>query len=115
VEDLTPDQLSELPMAGGRGHEVAGVVDELGPGVTNCKPGDRVAILHNMGCPRCRFCTSGFENNCPTPRERVHIRGYTDYIAVPSSLAYIIPEDMTMEQAAMVEPCAIGVPFTPSR
>lgn len=109
VEDLTPGQLSELPMAGGRGHEVAGVVDELGPGVTNCKPGDRVAILHNMGCKRCRFCTSGFENNCPTPRESVHIRGYADYIAVPSSLAYIVPDEMPMDQASMVEPCAIGV------
>ena len=74
MEDLTPQQLADLPMIGGRGHDVAGVVEELGAGVTNCEPGDRVAILHNMGCKRCKYCTSGLENNCPTPRERVRLR-----------------------------------------
>ena len=108
-ELLGPDETATLPWVGGKGHEVAGVVEETGVGVVNCKPGDRVAILHNMGCKRCRYCTSGFENNCPTPRERVHLAGYQGYMAVPSALAFQIPDDMSIEEAAMVEPCAIGV------
>ena len=42
-------------------------------------------------------------------RERVNLRGYADYISVPSTLVYAVPDDMPMEEAAMVEPAAIGV------
>ena len=109
VEDLTPDQLSSLPWIGGHGHEVAGVIEEVGEGVSTCKPGDRVTLLHLMGCRKCLYCTSGRENNCPYVTERVTLRGYADYISVPSALAYHVPDEMPMEEAAMVEPAAIGV------
>ena len=109
VEDLTPTQLSSLPWEGGRGHEVAGVIEDVGAGVSTCKPGDRIAPLHIMGCRKCRFCTSGFENACPYPGEHTSLGGYADYIVIPSALAYGIPDDMPMHEAAMVEPAAIGV------
>ena len=109
VEDLTPADLSNLPVLGGGGHEVAGVIEDIGPGTGSWKAGDRVTLLHNMGCKKCRFCTSGFENNCPYPRERVHLAAYRDYITVPAAVVYDIPDDMPMVDAAMVEPAAIGV------
>ena len=109
VEHLTPAQLGSLPWIGGRGHEVAGVIEEVGTGVSSCETGDQVALLHIRGCKKCRFCTSGFENICPSPTEHVTLQGYADYIVIPSDLAINVPDEMSMEEASMVEPAAIGV------
>ena len=46
------------------GHEVVGVVAEVGPGVTEVSVGERVAIEPNLSCGQCRQCTSGRYNIC---------------------------------------------------
>ncbi len=51
-----------LPMA--LGHEGAGVVEEVGPQVTNCKPGDHVVLSWIPACGKCRYCISGHSNLC---------------------------------------------------
>jgi alcohol dehydrogenase (nicotinoprotein) len=51
-----------LPMA--LGHEGAGIVEEIGPGVTNCKPGDHVVLSFIPSCGQCFYCTSGHSNLC---------------------------------------------------
>lgn len=112
VEALPPAQLNSLPCIGGRGHEVAGTVANLGSGVSGHKPGDRIAILHVLGCKKCRFCTSGFENRCPFRTEGSGLRGYRDYIVIPAALAYSIPDEIPMEEAPFIEPAAIGVHVT---
>lgn len=53
---------SYLPIA--LGHEGAGIVEEVGPGVTNCKPGDHVVLSFIPSCGTCRYCTSGHTNLC---------------------------------------------------
>src|SRR6478672_10084582 len=56
--DLTIDP----PMVGG--HEGAGVVEEVGPGVRDLKPGDHVVASFLPACGRCRFCSTGHQNLC---------------------------------------------------
>jgi NDMA-dependent alcohol dehydrogenase len=51
-----------MPMA--LGHEGAGIVEEVGPGVTNCKPGDHVVLSFIPSCGQCFYCTSGHTNLC---------------------------------------------------
>ena len=51
-----------LPMIGG--HEGAGVVQEVGPGVKDLKPGDHVVASFLPACGRCRWCASGHQNLC---------------------------------------------------
>ncbi len=51
-----------LPMA--LGHEGAGIVEEVGPGVTNCKPGDHVVLSFVPSCGTCYYCTRGHTNLC---------------------------------------------------
>ncbi len=52
------------------GHEGAGVVEEVGAGVTSVKPGDHVIPLYTPECRQCRFCLSGKTNLCITLREK---------------------------------------------
>ena len=46
------------------GHEMVGVVEEVGAAVTNVKPGDRVTVNVETFCGECFFCQHGFVNNC---------------------------------------------------
>lgn len=59
---IAGDLPAYLPMA--LGHEGAGIVEEVGPGVTSVKPGDHVVLTFIPGCGRCRYCTSGHANLC---------------------------------------------------
>lgn len=56
------DLPSYLPLA--LGHEGAGIVESVGPNVTNCKPGDHVVLAFIPSCGHCRYCTEGHSNLC---------------------------------------------------
>lgn len=56
------DLPAPLPMVGG--HEGAGVVEEVGPGVSTLKPGDHVVASFLPACGRCRWCATGHQNLC---------------------------------------------------
>lgn len=94
------------------GHEAAGVVDALGEGVTCVAVGDRVAIEPTNPCGKCEFCRSGHFNVCPnvkffgTPPENGCFR---DYLTWPAELALKVPDAMSFDEAAIVEPMAVGI------
>lgn len=94
------------------GHEASGVVEAVGEGVENIKPGTRVAIEPSKPCGRCEFCRSGNMNVCPdvlffgTPPTDGCLR---DYITWPAHLVMPVPDLLTMDEAAMAEPLAIGI------
>lgn len=84
---------SSLPIV--PGHQVVGVVEEAGVGVTRLRRGDRVGIAWLRGvCGTCEFCRSGRENLCESARfTGLHADGgYADYAVVPESFAYPIPQ-----------------------
>jgi NDMA-dependent alcohol dehydrogenase len=59
---ITGELPSYLPLA--LGHEGAGIVESVGPNVTNCKPGDHVVLTFIPSCGHCRYCTEGHSNLC---------------------------------------------------
>ena len=67
-----------LPLPMVLGHEAAGIVAELGPGVTNVKKGDHVIFSFRPHCGHCRYCSKGRTVLCTghndTPRWRMHAR-----------------------------------------
>lgn len=93
------------------GHEIAGVVEEVGPDVRRFRPGDRVATTQRYHiCGACRLCRGGFEPLCPERRflgEQGMVGGYAEYVAVEEDNVALVPDGVTDEQAAIAA-CSIG-------
>ncbi len=81
IESQVP--LPSLPLT--LGHENAGVVDSVGPGIEGIRPGDAVAVFGDWGCGRCRVCVRGEENLCATPSwPGIRVDGgWAEYLLVP--------------------------------
>lgn len=91
------------------GHEVAGVVEALGRGVTEAAEGDRVVMTPDVACGRCRSCLAGRPNICRN-LTRIGFElpgGHAHYVVVPAANLIPIPDGVGFEQAALV-PDAIG-------
>jgi threonine dehydrogenase-like Zn-dependent dehydrogenase len=75
------------------GHEPMGIVEEVGPEVTNIKPGDRVVVPFNISCGHCYTCDKGLQSQCETTQVREQqtgaaLFGYTKlYGQVPGGQA----------------------------
>ena len=91
------------------GHEMVGVVEEVGSEVTNVKPGDRVTINVETFCGECFFCRNGYVNNCTDPNGGWALGcridgGQTEYVRVPLANQGLnrIPDSVTDSQALLV-------------
>jgi len=90
------------------GHELAGVIEEVGPGVKTFKKGMRVVALNSAPCQACFYCSKHQENLC---EDLLFNNGaYAEYIKVPKRIVELnmlaIPNGMSFEAAAMTEPLA---------
>lgn len=91
------------------GHEMVGVVEEVGSAVTTVKPGDRVTVNVETFCGECFFCKHGYVNNCTDPNGGWALGcridgGQAEYIRVPYADQGLnrIPEHVTDRQALFV-------------
>ena len=88
------------------GHEWSGVVDSVGEGVTGLEPGQRVVCEGNIGCMSCPRCRAGDTHLC----ERYDAVGFTrgggwgEFVVVPARILHPLPDHVSFEAAALVEP-----------
>jgi len=90
------------------GHELAGIVEEVGSGVRGFRKGMRVVALNSAPCGACFYCSKHQENLC---EDLLFNNGaYAEYIKIPRRIVetnmLAIPNNVSFEEAAMVEPVA---------
>ena len=124
IENLRPRRLPTVP-----GHEAAGIVEEVGPGVTSLKPGDHVVSMFVSSCGDCRYCNNGRPNLCQSSSiaraegtlvsgaRRLSLNGeplnhysglsvFAQYAVVSQSALIKIPDDVPLEDATIFG-CAV--------
>ncbi len=86
------------------GHEIAGVVAEVGAGVDRSRIGRRVCLHYQIGCGSCRHCRAGNERFCPRGAMLGKDRdgGYAEFITLPSPNALLVPDEVTLAHAAVM-------------
>ena len=94
------------------GHEAAGEVAEVGPGVTRPAVGQRVSVEPGVPDMSCRQCLAGRYNLCPNMRffATPPIDGaFAEYVVVHEAFAHPVPDSISDDAAALLEPLSVGV------
>ncbi len=98
------------------GHEASGVVAARGANVTGFAEGDRVAFDSMISCGACFFCGRGEPNLCDNRQvlgvsctEFRRDGAFAEYVVVPKRIAFRLPDELSFEHAAMLEPVSVAV------
>lgn len=96
------------------GHEVAGEIVEVGPGVEKYKKGDRICASHHVPCFNCHYCRLGHHTLCDTLRStNFDPGGFAEFVRLPAINVrygvYPLPDNISFEEGALIEPLACVV------
>lgn len=92
------------------GHEIVGEIVEKGEAVKNLSVGDHIIMDPVISCGECYQCSIGRKNVCSNLHVRaVHIDGgYQEYIVLPQENVYLLPKELSWEEAIMIEPFTVA-------
>jgi 2-desacetyl-2-hydroxyethyl bacteriochlorophyllide A dehydrogenase len=101
-----------VPLPQTLGHEWSGTIEEVGEGVTEFAPGDRVTGDVTISCRVCEYCKAGRYNICPNRRSVGIIRkdgAFAEFLVMPVYHVYKLPEGLSLEEAAVTEPASCAM------
>ncbi len=94
-----------------QGHEVSGTIEELGPAVYGFTLGEKVVLMPQVTCSRCYSCMNGMYHIC----DELKVMGFQtngaaqEYFAINKEMVLKIPENITLEEGAIIEPAAVAL------
>jgi (R,R)-butanediol dehydrogenase/meso-butanediol dehydrogenase/diacetyl reductase len=94
------------------GHELCGEVVDVGPDVVGIEPGALVAVEPVEYCERCEHCLTGERHLCQLKAIHGYTRtggGFAEFTTVKQSMVHVLPDGMTAEQGALIEPLSVGL------
>lgn len=98
------------------GHEVSGIVNEVGTGVTGYWRGQRIAVSPSRPCGLCTYCQLGQHNHCLEMRfygsamRFPHVQGaFRELLVIDASQAHRVANDLPLTEAALAEPLSVGL------
>ena len=92
------------------GHEVSGVVTEVGSGVRRFKPSDRITVDVNIHCGQCYQCREGHNNMCVEREIYGKRRGaFAEYAVLPERVICRLPDKTSLEEGALMENLGVAV------
>ncbi len=93
------------------GHEFAGIIEKTAPDVKEFAAGDRVAVFPLLWCGKCAACEQGRYVQCANYDYFGSRRdgGFAQYVAVPIHNLLRVPAEVSLEEAAMIEPAAVAL------
>jgi L-iditol 2-dehydrogenase len=103
------DRITKAPLV--LGHEIAGVIVDVGEGVEDFKKGDRITAAHHVPCNTCYYCRSGHHTVCDTLRRtKFDPGGFAEFLRLPAINVdrgvFLLPNEVSFEEACFVEPLA---------
>ena len=101
------------------GHEFSGEIAVLGEGVENLSVGQRVGVITNLFCGKCEDCKAGLGNVCDnrkiigtTMKAGPYDGAMADFVVAPAYKVMVLPENVSFNECALVEPLAISLRAT---
>lgn len=98
------------------GHEASGIISKIGKDVRNWEIGDRVTFDSTIYCESCYYCMNGQKNLCDNRRvvgvscfEYKQNGAFAEYIAVPENILFKLPDEITYEEASLIEALSVAV------
>jgi L-iditol 2-dehydrogenase len=94
------------------GHEMSGIVLEAGPEAGMFQPGQRVIVDPQWTCGTCEYCLRGDINLCPQKMvlgTQSWPGAFGEFITAPAEAVFALPDSMSFEQGALIEPLTVGV------
>jgi threonine dehydrogenase-like Zn-dependent dehydrogenase len=96
------------------GHEPCGVIEQVGPGVTRFRPGDRVVVYHIAGCGLCPDCQGGWQISCSSPARAAYgwqrDGGHASFLLAEQRTLVALPDELSYLDGAMVA-CGLGTTY----
>ncbi|HVF09721.1 MAG TPA: zinc-binding dehydrogenase [Abditibacteriaceae bacterium] len=99
--------------AGNVGHEAAGIVAELGQGVTTLQIGQRVGVSTIAGCGACEYCHKGQYTWCDD--HKFYDNMHAEYFVAAALACHVLPDDVSWDVGVLITGDGMGVPYHTSR